>query len=223
MKIGIPATQSKIHSSKEMWGINSEYFDFVALFGTPILLSPTKTVEEFFDIYGNIDGLILPGGEDVNPFRYTWWRKKETGGQNQFFEYFDTYILPHFVEFKNFPIFGICRGLQTLNVYFGGTLHQHLENHPVSNSQKSLVHEVYLEPRKQVKEADAEKFSVNSYHHQGIKRLGRGLEPLATTKDRLIEAFMHREKPIAAVQWHPERNLDVLTVKLIKQLFDVEI
>ena len=110
------------------------------------------------------------------------------------------------------PILGICRGLQILNVFFGGTLyqdigkerqkslrHSHLDipegyAHSISITEGSFLYEAVKE----------KKMEVNSLHHQGIKTLGSGLAATAESPDGLVEAIENRENRIMAVQWHPE-------------------
>ncbi|MEP9357718.1 gamma-glutamyl-gamma-aminobutyrate hydrolase family protein [Sphingomonas sp. KR3-1] len=112
------------------------------------------------------------------------------------------------------PVFGICRGLQELNVLFGGTLsrgltaHHHADDGLPYESLFEHVHDVELRPGGLLAGlTGARRIRVNSVHHQGIDRLGRGLEPEAhAAEDGLVEAFSARPvgAPVLAVQWHPE-------------------
>ena len=103
---------------------------------------------------------------------------------------------------------GICRGLQIINVFFGGSLVQNVDDcavherlgtvdrvHETSVPHSSFLYSVY----------GAEKIAENSAHHQAIKRLGAGLKPMQYCGDGLIEAVRHESLPIIALQWHPER------------------
>ena len=115
-------------------------------------------------------------------------------------EYFDVNILPEYIYLST-PILGICRGLQALNVHFGGTLHQEIDfGHELNSKDDPFkpVHHVYNYGNK------AKMFKVNSRHHQGIKHLGHDLSPLLVHSDGLIEAVKHNSLPILGVQWHPE-------------------
>ncbi len=149
------------------------------------------------------DGLLLCGGDDVNPQLY--------GEENTACGSIDTArdaaelaLIQAFLEAGK-PVMGICRGMQIINVYFGGSLYQHMEQtelhrqgketycvHPVRTVEGTWLHRLY-----------GPEFTVNSYHHQGIKTLGQGLKPLARTGE-LIEAVEHECLPVFAVQWHPE-------------------
>ncbi len=189
------------------WGVKTNYMAWAEQFGIPVVLYPSNW-ENFKWIY-SIDALILPGGADVSSKRYTWLPHPFAGGPNPFLESFDMQVLPHFVG--EIPIFGICRGLQTLNVHLGGSLFQHLWRHPYSKSDDDVVHEI------KVKGQDG-KLSVNSFQHQAIKKLGDDVVIEAVADDGVIEAISVPERKIFAVQWHPERLLDEYSVEKFKEI-----
>jgi putative glutamine amidotransferase len=207
MRIGVVAQQHE-----DIFGIHQDYLSLVEEFGTPVPIFPVAK-EDFWNVYG-IDGLLLPGGADINPKRYGAWFSFMSYRPNPFLEIFDTEILPEIVNAR-LPIFGICRGLQTLNVHFGGTLHQHLRHHPHSATKQHLVHEVTIT----YIDGDPWKTSVNSSHHQAINTLAPGLFSLAKSYDGLVEAIAHKDLPIRAVQWHPERIFDKFSLGLMHELF----
>ena len=101
------------------------------------------------------------------------------------------------------PILGICRGLQLLNVYFGGTLHQHILGHAQVCGRDHL-HIVHAAPGL-LRALYGARFTVNSAHHQAVETLGGGLKVLACAPDGTVEAIAHKALPAFAVQWHPER------------------
>ena len=147
------------------------------------------------------DALLLPGGGDIHPHFYG----QPIDGAEAVDETRDEYELELFRRFaeRGKPIFGICRGLQLVNVALGGTLRQHIEGHDQiegvdrihgARTDNSLLHALY-----------GERFSVNSAHHQAIDRLGTGLRAVAWADDGTIEAVRHGSLPVFAVQWHPER------------------
>lgn len=200
-------------SRNDMFGIHGDYLNFVEQFGTPVII-PRVTRKDFFRNF-KIEGLVLPGGADVNPHRYA--SNKLSGWMLQqwfcyppdpYLEHFDTEILPGLIH-AGFPVFGICRGLQTLNVHFGGTL-KNLYKHPVSRSKKDLVHTV---------NSPVGIIGVNSFHHQAIDRMASVLDILAVSKDGIIEAVKHKTMPVVAVQWHPERFEDTWVNAICKELF----
>jgi putative glutamine amidotransferase len=213
MRIGIPT-----FSRNDMVGVHPDYLDLIEEVGTPILISPWDTLEDVKRL--KVEGFVLPGGSDVDSKRYQPFLPRFLCYPPDWdLETFDTEILPHFIS-KNFPIFGICRGLQTLNVHFGGTLYRHLQDHPMTNipftkKAEDLVHGIsFTHPMKSASR-------TNSFHHQAIRKLGKGLEIIATAEpDGVVEAIRHKEFPIFAVQWHPERNPnDNWSRKIMKGLF----
>lgn len=207
MRIGIVAQETG-----EVFGVHQDYLHLAEMYGTPIGIFPVhKTL--FRETY-KIEALILPGGSDVNPSRYGTLTSFMAYRPNPFLEYFDTEILPEIITNK-IPIFGICRGLQTLNVHFGGSLHQHLWHHPYSTNATHLAHEIEFSWNGAMKTT-----GVNSFHHQGIKKLGTNLEPTSFAKNLgLIESIRHSRLPIEAVQWHPERLHDQFSLNILDKLF----
>ena len=151
------------------------------------------------------DGMILCGGCDVDPARYG----EEINGTGEIDPVRDAAefaILDAFVKAGK-PVFGICRGHQLMNVYFGGSLHQHLPDadlHTMTSAGDN-VHEIAALQDSILGKLYGEKFFVNSSHHQGAKRLGDGLAATAFWQGEYIEAFEHTKYPMFGVQWHPER------------------
>ena len=212
-KIGIPAQD---HDGK--FGVNMNYLEFICKFGSPVIISPCRK-EDFFSIY-NLDALLLPGGADVNSQRYTDLPMFGNYNPNIYMEWFDNNILPLIIG--NMPVFGICRGLQTLNVFFGGTL-QNLVWHPYSSHETHEVHQVIPynngnRPQK-FNSKETPKFGVNSFHHQAVNKLYQNFKIEAESEyGGVIEAISYYEKKIAAVQWHPERLLDNYSLKLFQSI-----
>lgn len=222
-KIGIVAWATGDNS----FGVTKPYLDFFSKFGIVIMISPQQT-----DVIEDLDLLVLPGGRDVAPYRYGQAPGFWTGHPDVYLEHFDTQVLHKYIS-NNVAIFGICRGLQTLNVFFEGTLKQHLYNHPYSGSdRKDCVHllNLNLEPfnnsncfkltKDLTDKTIFSKFRVNSLHHQAIDDLGKDFSVVAYTKNynNDVEAIIHNKLPIAAVQYHPEEIHDALSYNLITQL-----
>ena len=150
------------------------------------------------------DGLLLCGGCDVHPKRYG----EAINGSQGMDEKRDEaeFALTNAYVKAGKPVLGICRGHQLLNVYFGGSLYQHLADsdlHTMTSAGDS-VHEVTATPDSILGKLYGERFFVNSSHHQGVKVLGRGLVATAFWNG-YTEAYEHTELPIFGVQWHPER------------------
>lgn len=152
------------------------------------------------------DGLLLPGGCDVNPLRYGKDRiPQETVDDDLDALQFET--LNRFLAAGR-PVFGICRGHQLLNVAFGGTLIQHLpcsESHMSLPTGKDNLHRTRIEQDSFLYRIYGAGCTVNSTHHQGIEQPGKGLRAIMYSEDCVIEAVEHESLPVWSVQWHPER------------------
>lgn len=146
------------------------------------------------------DGVLLPGGADVEPRRYGAEPAPQTADTVAFQDEFELGVTHAAID-AGLPALAICRGLQVLNVALGGTLIQHLPEpshhnsiHPVTVTEGSRLHAI----------VGAETVEVSSYHHQAVETLGRGLTVTATAADGVIEAVEHARADILAAQWHPE-------------------
>lgn len=152
------------------------------------------------------DGLILCGGSDIDPKHYAEAINGSIGIDAARDEA-ELALARAYIEAGK-PVLGICRGLQLLNVFFGGTLHQHIDGFRdhTSGGGADLVHDVTALPGSLPERLYGPCFSVNSSHHQAIASLGAGLKVTLTTPDGvIIEGIQHETLPVFAVQWHPER------------------
>jgi putative glutamine amidotransferase len=158
------------------------------------------------------DGLVLPGGGDVDPARYGGDTEAPSYDINPLQDDLDLGILAQAIR-RGIPVLGVCRGLQVLNVALGGTL---VEDLPASSVRHTpgddgcgapewTWHDVALAEGSRLRDAlGAEVVPVASGHHQAIGALGEGLVVTATAADGVIEAVEHATAPLVAVQWHPE-------------------
>lgn len=148
------------------------------------------------------DALLLPGGGDVRPSLYG----QESNGSYEPDDARDAGEIRTVARFLAMerPIFGICRGLQVLNIIFGGTLLQDISGHSEITSDEDRVHMTHTDDPL-LCALYGQRFPVNSAHHQVVDRLGVGLQATQWSEDGYIEALRHRSLPVFAVQWHPER------------------
>ena len=153
------------------------------------------------------DGLLLPGGIDVDP-SYYHRENVACGRTDRNLDALQLAVLDSFVKAKK-PVFGICRGHQVINVYFGGTLIQHVpsaDRHTYDQErQTDRVHDCVAEPGSVLAGLYGERFPTNSAHHQAVDDLGKGLRIVQHSDDGLVEAMEHESLPLLSVQWHPER------------------
>ncbi len=158
------------------------------------------------DVNTDYEGLILCGGSDINPALYG----EEINGSRRIDNERDKSelaLLDAFVKAGK-PVMGICRGMQMINVYFGGSLYQHLDtadSHYLQQGGDS-VHEVTAINGSTASLLYGDVFCVNSRHHQSVKVLGKELFVTMISKvDNVIEGIEHARFPVIATQWHPER------------------
>lgn len=153
------------------------------------------------------DGLLLCGGVDVAPDRYGQ-PVNGSGTPDLERDAAEFRLIEAFLQAEK-PIFGICRGCQILNIYFGGTLHQDLptkDRHRILKAVVPPVHLVVADDPLLTGLYGTDAFSVNSSHHQAVDTLGKGLRITARCpEDAVVEGFAHESLPVFAVQWHPEK------------------
>lgn len=146
-------------------------------------------------------GLVLPGGGDVEPWRYGQ-PDADCRDADPVRDAAELRLLARFVRAGR-PVLGICRGLQVINVYFGGTLAQDVPGHGRTGGADRL-HPVRTD-RFSLCPQWRGTMTVNSAHHQAADRLGERLRAAQWAPDGVVEALEHRTRPVWGVQWHPER------------------
>jgi putative glutamine amidotransferase len=184
--------------------------------GMAMMIAPDRQLEQEPDeILDLIDGLILAGGNDIDPSFYGAARHPETNETVPDRDRIEIALTRRGVE-RDLPVLGICRGMQLVNVAFGGTLLQHLPDE-VGHGRHRLNpgsfdgsdHEVRLKPGSLAAQAAGEELhNTKSHHHQGIDELGQGLEITGhSVLDDLPEALEAPERRfVLGVQWHPEAD-----------------
>lgn len=216
-RVGVTAYRAEVE-----WGgtwrknaafIPDEYLDFAtAGGGVPVVLPALAGhAEEAVD---GIDALILSGGPDVAPERYRAAQDAQAENTDLHRDSWDFAVLRAALE-RDLPVLAICRGLQVLNVAYGGTLHQHVPNVVQSNAHRISVgtfqrNTVRVVPGSKLESIIGAGIAAPCHHHQSVAEVGAGLVPCAYATDGVIEALEDTERAfVVGVQWHPEEDADV--------------
>lgn len=182
--------------------------------GIPVILPLTPKMEDIGQLDSVIDGYLFTGGHDVDPRMYGEEPLPVCGTCCPERDILEKEIYK-IASQEDKPVLGICRGIQLLNVLHGGTLYQDLPqqfvgtkeiDHHMTAPYDRTVHEVNITEGTPLYQLLQQKtLSVNSYHHQGIRTLGVGLEVMAVSEDGLTEGICVPDKKfIWGIQWHPE-------------------
>lgn len=183
--------------------------------GIPLMLPLTEDGEDISRLLDSIDGILLTGGHDVHPSVYREEPVPECGAVCRERDAMESELLKQALK-RDIPVLGICRGIQFLNAYLGGTLYQDLPTERPSGTEHHQkppydipVHRVSVEKASGLSRLlNTDSLSVNSYHHQAIKEKADSLKTMAISEDGIIEAVeMPDKRFVWAVQWHPEFSL----------------
>lgn len=215
--IGVPTGREK---SQRFFGLalyimNQTYVRTLENLGAlPVLIPLQMSEATLRGIFERLDGLLLPGGEDMDPSTYQEERHPQLGATDKERDRTEL-LLTEWALQEGMPLFGVCRGAQVLNVACGGSLYQDLHSQrpdfakhdyfPPNYERFRISHGLQIESGSRLADALGSVHEVNSMHHQGIARLGEGLRAAAVTDDGLIEGVEVPELPfVVGVQWHPE-------------------
>lgn len=219
--------------------IDGDYFrlnhDYVSAIikagGIPMLLPCSSDASAAARIIG---GLMIPGGKDIDPSYFSEESHPSVRLVPRERSDSEISLLRAVMELKK-PVFGICYGMQLINVALGGTLYQDIKSQIQGAADHTTgKHRVLIQNsrfRSQNSEIETEDSAlrtphsalvVNSSHHQAVKRLGEGLEVLAVSEDGIVEAVFMKDYPfLLALQWHPERSDDELSLSLLRSFVEV--
>lgn len=197
-------------STSNAVSVQSTYVAAVAAAGnTPIVLPAMTDRELVARMLAPLDALLLCGGEDVEPRRYGAAPSPRLGKVNLRRDAWELLLLDEAVK-RRLPVFGICRGCQLINVYFGGTLWQDLPSErpgKIAHRSKDLHPIRVVQGSRLAGCLGKENLMVNTSHHQAVKDLAPGFRAVAFAPDGVVEAIESDTLPIAGVQFHPEKLL----------------
>ncbi|HEX6054138.1 MAG TPA: gamma-glutamyl-gamma-aminobutyrate hydrolase family protein [Gemmatimonadaceae bacterium] len=215
--------------------MNQRYYHAIAAAGAaPVLIPLLDDVETLRAIYERIDGVLVPGGVDIDPAQFGEEPHARLGRIDPARDGVEIQLVK-WAASDGKPVLGLCRGLQVINVALGGTLYQDLEAefpnaikhdyYPTFGfARDHIAHDVTLAHGSRLRHAlESDRIPVNSMHHQGIKALATPLAPTATAPDGLIEAAeAANESFMVGVQWHPEvfETGDPNTAPLFREFVD---
>lgn len=173
--------------------------------GAVPMVVPPLPIADVGPLLDRVDGLVISGGPDLDPASYSAEPDPATGPTLPHLDRLELALVAGARD-RALPVLALCRGMQLLNVAYGGTLQQDVAGHRQTAIGTEAAHEVEVEPGSLLASVmGCERAAVNSFHHQAVDRLGDGLVAVARTDDGLVEAI---EDPAAdfvvGVQWHAE-------------------
>jgi microsomal dipeptidase-like Zn-dependent dipeptidase/gamma-glutamyl-gamma-aminobutyrate hydrolase PuuD len=207
-RIGISANHKDGQSC-----INDLYVRSVLLAGgAPVVIPVITDPEALETVVESLDGLLLTGGGDINPIIFNEEPIPQLQDVDPYRDEYDISLLRIASE-RQLPIFGICRGHQLINNFFGGTLYQDIHaqhdrpalKHSQDMPREYASHTVSIPNGSRLRSIiNADSLHVNSIHHQAVRTLAPGFVMTAIAPDGINEAMEHPEYSIFSVQWHPE-------------------
>ena len=229
-RIGV-AGYTRSSDGQTRTGVGVSYINAVLVAGgLPIILAPELSPEETVDLFNACDGLLLTGGEDVEPARYGAKAHPKLGTTDPRRDANELALISD-ARARELPILAICRGIQVLNVAFGGTLVQDLPSqrpgkidHDNHGARNSHAHSIIVNDGTRLAEIlGTLRMNANSFHHQAVDQPGKGLLVTAKAPDGVIEGMESADPDewIVAVQWHPEElapDVEAPDLKLFQAL-----
>ena len=193
--------------------VNQDYVEAILRAGgIPFIIPFNEDLESIREMVEHVDGVILSGGHDVNPYNYGEDPLLKIGEVFPERDVFDMEIYKTAVKY-NKPVFGICRGFQIINVVNGGSLYQDLSyadfvklKHDQQDNPSQATHFVKFEEGTFLRDILGEEIKVNSFHHQILKDVAPGFKVVAKSPDGVVESIQKITEDcfVVGVQWHPE-------------------
>ena len=214
IKDGRFGVDAHIGGAGQFWqALADDYIRSVVLAGGTPVIVPIVSGEEASSYLEGLDGLIISGGCDASPLTFGADTTGAVGEICTERDELELELLRKALDMPGFPVLGICRGCQLINIALGGNVYQDL---PSENPQCTIrhsqgapggypTHHVDLQPGSSLYETLGARAFVNSRHHQAIHRVAEGLEVTAEAPDGVAESVeSHDHRQVVAVQWHPE-------------------
>lgn len=200
--IGITTDLKNDHNSiEESYSKAVEYYG-----GIPLLIPTIKSKTDYLkNIVERIDGLILPGSRDMDPKFYNQKPHPRINPMSIDRTNAEFALLNEALK-KGIPVLAICGGMQLVNVFYGGNLHQDIDTllPDALNHEKGSVHGIELSAETALAGKIANQFEVKSYHHQAVDKVGKSLKVNAKSPDGIVEGFENMDDKVLGIQWHPE-------------------
>ena len=194
--------------------LNVSYIQALENAGCAIVIIPQVDEENIKGIVEHLDGVVLSGGDDIDPSFYHEEKSKFVKRTKIERDKYEMLLLKYAIK-RKIPVLGICRGCQLINVYFGGSLYQdnslcssNTIMHHSKGFKEAIMHNIIIRNDSFLDDILGEVAVVNSYHHQSIHKLGKGLMKIALSNDGIVEGIEHKELPIVGLQFHPEKNFN---------------
>jgi len=196
----------KEHEPDGFWAyLDRHYAEAVHRFGgMPMMIPALGGNAEAHDVAGYIDGLLLSGGDDIDPKYYNEAQAPVLTISPDIRTDYDFALIDNMLRLGK-PVLGICLGIQEMNVFFGGTLRQDIPGH--KEKGRDMAHAVEILPGGRLAGLlGAGRITVNSYHHQALGDVSPRLFKSAAAADGIVEAVeLPGDNFVVGVQWHPER------------------
>lgn len=187
----------------------------IAAGGVPLILPVTSDKGVIKQQVEQIDGLLMSGGHDIDPSLYGEEPRRALGETFLARDHFDMELL-HQAELKDMVVFGICRGIQIMNVAYGGSLYQDLSymedsyiKHEQERNPERATHKIEISANSFLAKTNETSFRVNSFHHLALRNIAEGFRVCAQAEDGVVEAIEHESGRMYAVQFHPELTSEV--------------